>query len=498
MLTETTRAQHVRPEGTFFIKPSIGVSTYLGDNEASPLNFNGDGLGVAFPWLIGAEVGYQTSVPFSISGALIIADYPVITQHHPPPHRTDASVADDPSVRTSIRAMGRYTFAGPEDRSALYLNLGLVYSFGTVTQNEPPSFSRTESGSAFGPVVGAGLDVTLNLRTSFFAEYNAGIHFNDDALDGRADVAFGGIDVLGGFGFGLKYNMKAAVTPPKELMATCPSEPAIAGQPAAFSTVLNRGITQPVEVMWNFGDDNSASGMEVMHTFTVGGVYSVTYTASNVAGESTSTPCQVTVQVPAEIVATTASRNSVSICDTDPSITFSANVRGDSPMTYSWDFGDGNTSDEPNPSHAYGEMGTYQVTLMLMNVAGTDESTIEIVVTDEDCFNCDISTMNPVFFEHNSSVLTPEGLEELAENLEILQNCVFPARIEGHAAFNERNRLGLSEDRARAVMQYYVDNGIDGARLSMVGLGSTAQTTKKSGASEFRRVDTIPVVGDGM
>ena len=57
--------------------------------------------------------------------------------------------------------------------------------------------------------------------------------------------------------------------------------------------------------------------------------------------------------------------------------------------------------------------------------------------------------------------------------------------------------MGLSEDRALAVMQFYVDNGINEGRLTMVGLGSSAQTAKKSGASEFRRVDTIPA-GDDM
>ena len=495
--TSGVTAQHVRPEGTFFIKPSLGISTYLGDNEASPLNLNGDAFSVAFPWMVGAEIGYQRSVPFSISGALIFGDYPVITQYTPPPYRSAAAVADDPSVRTTLAAIGRYTFAGPEDRSAFYMNFGIVYSFGSVVQNDMVSFSSTEDASAFGPLVGAGVDFTLNLRTSFFAEYNAGLHFGDDQLDGTADGGFGGVDVLGGLGIGLKYNMKAAVTPPKDLTANCPADPVVAGQEVAFSTMLNRGITQPVEVTWDFGDGGSASGSEVMHAFADGGVYNVTYSASNMAGEATSAPCQVTVQVAAEIVTATASRNSVSICDADAAVSFSANVRGDSPMTYSWDFGDGNTSDSPNPSHTFGELGTYEVTLTLTNVAGSDQSTIAVTVTDEGCFNCDISAMNSVFFERNSSVLTPEGLEELTENLEILQNCTFNARVEGHAAFNERNSMGLSEDRARAVMQYYVDNGIDEARLTTVGLGSTAQTTKKSGASEFQRVDTIPV-GDGM
>ena len=50
----------------------------------------------------------------------------------------------------------------------------------------------------------------------------------------------------------------------------------------------------------------------------------------------------------------------------------------------------------------------------------------------------------------------------------------------------------LSEDRARAVEQFYIDNGVAASRLQAVGLGSTG-VSKKEGASQFCRVDTIPI-----
>ena len=88
---------------------------------------------------------------------------------------------------------------------------------------------------------------------------------------------------------------------------------------------------------------------------------------------------------------------------------------------------------------------------------------------------------------------TGEDRRTLRDNLEILQNCDFNARIEGYASRDERNVDRLSEDRARAVMQFYIDNGIDASRLTAVGMGATGQTTKKGGASQFRRADTIPL-----
>lgn len=495
LVAGSASAQYLRPEGTLFIKPKVGISSYLGDNEKSPSNFNGDGFSVAFPWGLGAEVGYQISVPFSVSGALYVGDYPVITQFPPPPVREDADLAEDPTVRTSIQAFGRYTFASPEQRVAPYLNFGLTYSFGTATQNDPPGFATEESASAFGPLFGLGLDFALNNQSSFFVELNSGIHLGDDQLDANSANGFGGTDVLSGLGLGFKYNFSEAVTPPMNLMFECPAESVIAGQATTFSATLNPGVSEPVTTQWEFGDGNSATGATATHTYAAGGVYTATFTALNSAGAA-SVDCVVTVQSPAELVTVTADKMSVSICDEDQSIAFSANARGDTPISYSWDFGDGSSSDAEAPSHTFGETGTYEVTLTVRNAGGEDSRTIEITVTEQGCFDCDISQMNSVFFDRNSSVLTPDGREQLAENLEVLTNCTFGARIEGHASRDERNAQGLSEDRARAVMQFYVDNGIDASRLSSTGMGASGQTTKKSGASQFRRVDTIPEHSD--
>ena len=50
--------------------------------------------------------------------------------------------------------------------------------------------------------------------------------------------------------------------------------------------------------------------------------------------------------------------------------------------TYYWDFGDGNTSNDPSPTHAYGADGSYVVVLTLVDtVAGCSNSiTVPIVV----------------------------------------------------------------------------------------------------------------------
>ena len=55
-------------------------------------------------------------------------------------------------------------------------------------------------------------------------------------------------------------------------------------------------------------------------------------------------------------------------------------------VSYSWNFGDGGTSTEENPTHTYAEAGSYQVTLAVENsdgVTSTFSETIEITDPDE-------------------------------------------------------------------------------------------------------------------
>lgn len=52
-------------------------------------------------------------------------------------------------------------------------------------------------------------------------------------------------------------------------------------------------------------------------------------------------------------------------------------------VAWSWDFGDGATSNERNPTHAYAEPGTYSVRLNVMDSFGqTDEITKQVTVTN--------------------------------------------------------------------------------------------------------------------
>ncbi len=77
---------------------------------------------------------------------------------------------------------------------------------------------------------------------------------------------------------------------------------------------------------------------------------------------------------------------------TDLTVTFQ-NASLDSPESFSWDFGDGQTSTDPNPIYTYQEAGTYTVVLTATNGSGEDTFERSVTVIEP------IPPLPPVVFE---------------------------------------------------------------------------------------------------
>ena len=491
-------AQNLRPEQTFYIKPYLGFSNYLGENDASPFDFGDWGVDDKFiPYSAALEVGYQASRSFGIGVAYQVADYPSILGAV----NDQRSELGDYTRRHTAQLLLRYTFAANTARIAPFLEAGAQGTVGYTTFDG-------EDLTGFGPLVGAGLDILLNDRTSLFVEGISNLNFGDIAADGAGDdpdadvelERIASFDVLSSIGVGLKLNFKRAFTPVEVLAIDGPAD-LEAGDEGTFSATTNDEIaTQPIEYRWDWGDGTTATGLLATHSYESAGTYTVTFTASNdgVTDSETMTVTVVPPPVPAEIVTINATPSPAA---TGEEVAFTSNVQGDTPITYNWDFGDGATGSGANPTHTYETAGTYEVALEVSNETGTDTRTLSLEVEPAVPAIClEITEMNSAFFDRNSSTLTDEARSQLQENADILVECAnLSARIEGFAAPGERNAQELSEDRALAVEQFYLDNGIAASRLVSMGMGQvTGVTSKKGGASQYRRVDTIPLSEGGQ
>jgi PKD repeat protein len=137
-------------------------------------------------------------------------------------------------------------------------------------------------------------------------------------------------------------------------------------------------VGSPSSWQWNFGDGKTSTIQSPAHTYTTPGNYSVTLTAGSSGGTNTTVKTdyiQVIQRFP--VANFTASPMSGPI----PLAVNFTDLSTGQPTSWSWEFGDGNTSDSPNPANMYSAPGTFTITLTVENQYGTDSVTKRDFVT---------------------------------------------------------------------------------------------------------------------
>ncbi|EDQ01345.1 protease, putative [Shewanella benthica KT99] len=109
--------------------------------------------------------------------------------------------------------------------------------------------------------------------------------------------------------------------------------------------------------LWSFGVTGATSAEEMpTYVYQVSGSYTVNLTVTDGLGSSVMSAQTITVVLPVSPVAGfTFSSSDLSVTFTDTS------TGGEGAMTYSWDFGDSQTSTAQSPSHTYASAGIYTV-----------------------------------------------------------------------------------------------------------------------------------------
>lgn len=124
---------------------------------------------------------------------------------------------------------------------------------------------------------------------------------------------------------------------------------------------------------WNFGDGTTwEGGSKVTHKYEKGGRYKVTVSVDDGSNSACSSSTKTTMaKVNAPPVANAGPNLTCCTADVTPFDGSGSKDPDNDRLKYSWNFGDGQTSSSPAPSHAYERSGSYKVVLTVDDGSGT-------------------------------------------------------------------------------------------------------------------------------
>ena len=179
--------------------------------------------------------------------------------------------------------------------------------------------------------------------------------------------------------------------------------------PVQFNDYSQPGSGVPASWLWNFGDaasgENNVSAMQnPAHTFNAAGTFQVTLIVTNTSG------CLDTIVKPLQVhglpfVDFTSAPGCVNNTTQFVSSTF---VNAGAVISRQWNFGDGFTSANIDPTHIYSSSGSFTVTLTVTDTSGcinTKTHTVNVLAPPVSLFQVSAQTcsMNAVLFTNLSS-----------------------------------------------------------------------------------------------
>jgi PKD repeat protein len=156
---------------------------------------------------------------------------------------------------------------------------------------------------------------------------------------------------------------------------------ALTGNPLQFTDISD---ASPTKWLWDFGDGTNSTDQSPVHAYNTGGNYSVTLTAWNDLGSDSVTRNEYITIYPDLKPAANFETNFTSDHQFSP-LVVSFNDTSEGYLTnWSWDFGDGTNSTEPNLTHVFnlipGDIDDfYQVSLTVTDTFGRSSTTSEQV-----------------------------------------------------------------------------------------------------------------------
>lgn len=163
---------------------------------------------------------------------------------------------------------------------------------------------------------------------------------------------------------------------------TASSTSVCAGTPITFSDQSNYGGATIISTNWDFGEGGKSSNRNPTYTFANPGVYQILLTVISSGGTDFELKLKYITVNPNPIASFSFAGNG---CTVPYLINFANNSTSGASMNYSWDFGNGQTSNLKTPTVVtYNSVGTYPVKLDVTNsTTGCKTSTNQnVIVTD--------------------------------------------------------------------------------------------------------------------
>ena len=136
-------------------------------------------------------------------------------------------------------------------------------------------------------------------------------------------------------------------------------------------TFTNTSTPSPISSSWTFGDGGTATGINTTYSYVATGVYTVKlYNNYSSCTDSITRTITVNPRPVSNFTAPVTSK-----CEPPLTVNFQ-DISTGSPVSWLWDFGDGNTSTGQNPSHTYTSYGNFTVTLIATNGFGCTDTII--------------------------------------------------------------------------------------------------------------------------
>jgi gliding motility-associated-like protein len=131
---------------------------------------------------------------------------------------------------------------------------------------------------------------------------------------------------------------------------------------------VNNSNPVPVSSFWDFGDGTTSAQTNPVKTFLTGGTFTVKLINDYGNCRDSATKSITITDNPVVNFAA----NDSSSCSAPFTVQFTDLSPG--AVSWSWNFGDGSTSTEQNPSHTYTSVGSYNVTLSIVLAGGCDNT----------------------------------------------------------------------------------------------------------------------------